>query len=92
MLAVACNCGLISGGEGKVLRKERAATSLPRSASGWQAVKLGVGAAGSRWACQTQTSSLADVTMEGGGLWWGHPAGQFKAHSTTEYPGDLGGR
>ena len=26
-----------------------------------------------------------------GGLWWGHPVGQFKACSTSKYPSDLGG-
>lgn len=27
----------------------------------------------------------------GGGLKWGHSAGQFKAHSTSKYPSDLEG-
>lgn len=51
-----------------------------------------MGAAVSRWACQTQTPPLAGMNDSGrGGLRWGHPAGQFKAHSTSKYPSDLEG-
>lgn len=74
--AVARDQGPISGVRTNCFRKELAVPSLPRSARTWQAEEVRMGAAVSRWACQTQTPPLAGMNDSGrGGLRWGHPAG-----------------
>lgn len=84
---VARDQGSISGVRTNGFRKELAVPILPRSARTWQAEEVRMGAAVSRWACQTQTPPLAGMNYSGrGGLRWGYPAGQFKAHSTSKYP------
>lgn len=88
---MACDHGPVSGGGGYPLRKEQPVSGLLRSTRGWQAEEVKSGHGSEQMGLPDPGSHSGRRESGRGELCWGHPAGQFKARSTSKHPSDLGG-